>query len=184
MIWTNAKFPDIKLLFRRGLLPAAVRYQSIIIDGGTQSGVMQIMGESLAEENDSIRLIGVAPESKVSYAGKTGKDLAALDPNHTDFFLVEGADWGDETATIFKLAAGLATLEKEKKQRALPIAAVLVGGGTIAGQEILTAVRKGISVLVIRNSGGFADQAGRGLGTSEIISNQIECSRKSLPMAS
>jgi hypothetical protein len=144
----KAKFADIKLLLRRGLLPAVGRHQSIIIDGGTQSGIMQLMGEAVAEENDRIRLIGVAPEAKVSYPGKTGKDLAALDPNHTDFFLVESTDWGDETATLFKLAAGLAA----------PIAAVLAGGGPVASQEILTAVRKGIGVLIIRGSGGFADQ--------------------------
>jgi hypothetical protein len=151
----KTKFLDIKLLLRRGLLAAATKHQSIILDGGTQSGIMQLMGEAVAEENDKIQLVGIAPEAKVSFPGKTGTDLAPMDPNHTDFFLVEGADWGDETATIFKLAGALCKTDKDTN---LPTMAVLAGGGKIAGQEILTAVRKGISVLVIRNSGGFADE--------------------------
>src|SRR5207249_8282489 len=96
-------------LFSRGIARAAADAEALIIDGGTQAGVMQIMGQSIADRGRKSSLLGVAPAGKVSYPGApsvpASNDSAPLDPNHSHFVLVDGNEWGSETETLFELAA-------------------------------------------------------------------------------
>src|SRR5947208_4407994 len=48
-------------LFSRGIARAAADAEALIIDGGTQAGVMQIMGQSIADRGRKSSLLGVAP---------------------------------------------------------------------------------------------------------------------------
>jgi hypothetical protein len=56
-------------LFSRGIARAAADAEALIIDGGTQAGVMQIMGQSVIEGGRKSSLLGVAPAGKVTYPG-------------------------------------------------------------------------------------------------------------------
>ena len=47
-------------LFSRGIARAAADAEALIIDGGTQAGVMQIMGQSIADRGHKSSLLGVA----------------------------------------------------------------------------------------------------------------------------
>jgi len=138
-------------LLSRGIARAAADAEALIIDGGTEAGVMQIMGQSIADRGRKSSLLGVAPAGKVTYPGGppvTGNDSAPLDPNHSHFVLVDGKEWGSETETLFELAAAFK----------VPVLAILVNGGDIAEDELLQSVRRSWPVIVIEGSGRLADK--------------------------
>ena len=138
-------------LFSRGIARAAADAEALIIDGGTQAGVMQIMGQSIADRGRKSSLLGVAPAGKVTYPGGPSvpsNDSAPLDPNHSHFVLVDGNEWGSETETLFELAAAFN----------VPVLAILVNGGAIAKDELLQSVRRSWPVIVIEGSGRLADE--------------------------
>jgi hypothetical protein len=138
-------------LFSRGIARAAADAEALIIDGGTQAGVMQIMGQSIADRGRKSSLLGVAPAGKVTYPGGptvAGNESAPLDPNHSHFVLVDGNEWGSETETLFELAAAFH----------VPVLAILVNGGAIAKDELLQSVRRNWPVIVIEGSGRLADE--------------------------
>ncbi len=137
-------------LFSRGIARAAADAEAVIIDGGTQAGVMQIMGQSIADRGRKSSLLGVAAAGKVTYPGGpsvASNDSAPLDPNHSHFVLVDGKEWGSETETLFELAAAFN----------VPVLAILVNGGAIAKDELLQSVRRNWPVIVIEGSGRLAD---------------------------
>lgn len=120
-----------------------------VIDGGTQSGVMQLMGEALSGANSPITHIGVLP----AYAEAGPKGLHAedvMEPHHSCFVLVEGYMWGDEVETMYQLAAHLSAT--------VPSVTLLINGGAIALHEIEWNVRQGREVIVIAGSGRLADE--------------------------
>jgi hypothetical protein len=125
---------------------------ALIIDGGTQSGVMAMMGEAVARDGRRSHLLGIAPKGKITdpeIAGATAvADGAPLEANHSHFVLVESNEWGGETAKMLELARAFN----------VPIVAILVNGGAIAADEALQSVRNGWPLLVIEGSGRFADE--------------------------
>jgi hypothetical protein len=138
-------------LFSRGIARAAADAEALIIDGGTQAGVMQIMGQSVVDRGRKSSLLGVAPAGKVTYPGGPSvpsNDSAPLDPNHSHFVLVDGNEWGSETETLFELTAAFNK----------PVLAILVNGGAIAKDELLQSVRRNWPVIVIEGSGRLADE--------------------------
>jgi SLOG in TRPM, prokaryote len=139
-------------LFTSAVAPAAAEAGALVIDGGTQSGVMAMMGEALARDGRESQLLGIAPAGKVTYPGSPKDanigDGAPLEPNHSHFVLVESDEWGDETGTMFKLAEALN----------VAVVTMLINGGPIAENEALRGVRNGWPLLVVEGSGRFADE--------------------------
>jgi hypothetical protein len=139
-------------LFSDAIAPAAVELAALIIDGGTQSGVMAMVGEAVARCGRRYQLLGIAPAGKVTYPGGPAKgsiaDGAPLEPNHSHFVLVESNEWGGETEKMLELASSFNA----------PIVAILVNGGAIAADETLQSVRNGWPLVVIQGSGRFADE--------------------------
>ena len=146
--------PRLLQLFSRGIARAAGDGDALIIDGGTQAGVMALMGQAVTDRGKKTLLIGVAPSGKVTYPGGPAEgsieDGAALDPNHSHFVLVESNEWGAETETMFTLARAIS---KDK-----PVVTILAGGGDVARKEVLLSVREGWPVTIIEGSGGLADE--------------------------
>lgn len=142
-------------LFTEGLASVASALDALIIDGGTESGVMALMGQGVAQQRHKPILLGVAPEGRVSYPGKAGaeEETGPLDPNHSHFVLVETGEWGGETAMMYRLGQFLAG--------GRPSVAVLVNGGEIARNEILYNVRQQRPIIVIEGSGRLADDIAR-----------------------
>src|SRR5258708_26860426 len=120
--------PDQVRLFTRGIAQIAASARALIIDGGTQAGVMAIIGQAVAGQQRRPTLFGVAPAGSVAYPGKptrmSGGEGEPLDPNHSPFVLVETDEWGGETETMYELAEALST--------GRPSVAVLINGGPIA----------------------------------------------------
>ena len=140
-------------LFADGVAPVAAELGALIIDGGTQSGVMAMMGEAVAARPGTCQLLGIAPEGKIAHpqisgASAVSDDGAPLEPNHFHFVLVESNEWGGETGKMLELARAFNA----------PTVAILVNGGTIAADEALQSVRNGWPLLVIEGSGRFADE--------------------------
>ena len=143
--------PRLTQLFNRGVGRAALGARAVLADGGTQSGVMALLGEAVAGLDYRTPLVGVAPASLVS--GPQGPAGAtALEPHHSHFVLTPGTSWGDETSTLFGLVGELAGREQVR-----PAAVLLVGGGRVARTEVLQAVRLGLPVVVLTGTGGLAD---------------------------
>jgi hypothetical protein len=139
-------------LFIDAIGPVAAELGALVIDGGTQSGVMAMMGEAVAQDGRRFQLLGIAPKGKITHPEITGEtavsDGAPLEPNHSHFVLVESAEWGGETGKMLELARAFNA----------PTVAILVNGGAIAADEALQSVRNGWQLLVIDGSGRFADE--------------------------
>ena len=142
--------PRLTQLFGRGIARAAANLDAVIIDGGTRAGVMEMMGQGVADRGFKSPLIGVAPLGQVTYPGSTGAGKTPLDSNHSHFVLVEGKEWGSETSTIYQLVMEL--------RNKVPAAALLAGGGETTRNEALQAVRQNFTLIVVAGSGGLADE--------------------------
>ena len=140
-------------LCSRGIARAAANVFALIIDGGTQAGVMALVGQGVADRGRKTALVGVAPAGKVTYpdgpVDGNIADGAALDPNHSHFVLVESGEWGGETETMYAIAEALA--------QTIPVVTVLINGGSIARDEVLRSVRQGWPIIVVQGSGRLAD---------------------------
>ena len=148
----DSRKAHLATLFADGVTPVAAELGALIIDGGTQSGVMAILGEAVARHGRRSYLLGIAPKGKITdpeIAGATAvADGAPLEANHSHFVLVESNEWGGETTTMLELARAFNALT----------VAVLVNGGAIAADEALQSVRNGWPLLVVEGSGRFADE--------------------------
>lgn len=141
-------------LLGRGLANAAMETGALILDGGTRSGIMSLMGQGVAERRQRLQLVGVAPAERVTWPGGPSPDGPAartpLDEQHTHFVLVDSSTWGGESHTLYALAAALADGE--------PVTVVLANGGGVSKQEVLAAVRHGWPLVVLQGSGRLADE--------------------------
>lgn len=146
--------PRLTQLFSRGIAKAAIAAEALIIDGGTDTGVMTLMGQGVAARGNKSTLLGVAPTGKAIYPD--GPDLAdtpdaaQLEPNHSHFVLVESEEWGDERETMFALAGTMTKI--------VPVITLVIGGGKLTRQEILQSVRQGWQHIILEGSGGVADE--------------------------
>ena len=146
--------PKLTQLIGRGLIQAGQTAGAIFIDGGTDAGVMALIGRAAGAMAEPVTLIGVAPEALVQcpdiLPAEPADDRVALAPNHTRFVLTQGEAWGAETPVMFDLAQAIA----EKRS----VIVIMIGGGQVTLTEILHAVRRHWRVLIIEGSKGAADE--------------------------
>ncbi len=166
-------FGHLVPLFTLSIAALAASLGALIIDGGTQSGVMALTGQGVAAQPNQPTLLGIAPAHNVVYPGKTmdtintisalstlstidtinTNELSQLDPNHTHFVLVDSNRWGGETETMYELARHFSQQN--------PSVAVVANGGGIAKRELLYNVRQQRPVIIIEGSGRLADEVAR-----------------------
>jgi hypothetical protein len=147
----DSRKAHLATLFADGVAPVAAELDALIMDGGTQSGVMAMMGEAVARCAPRCELLGIAPAGKVTYPGNGQVAIEGstpLEPNHSHFVLVESEEWGGETGKMLELARAFNA----------PVVAMLVNGGAIAADEALQSVRNRWQLLVVEGSGRFADE--------------------------
>lgn len=146
--------PRLKQVFSRAVVRAANRSGAVILDGGTQSGIMELLGYGVSLSHEKPPLIGVAPAGLVSYPGSgngASAEPAPLEWNHSHFVLAEGNAWGDETPMLFQLAESLGRNDR-------PVIAVLVNGGSRTREEVLQTVRRGWPLVIVGGTGRLADE--------------------------
>lgn len=120
--------------------------QSVVIDGGTQAGIMTEIGKQRKRNRFSFPLIGVVFDSLLMQQDPQ----LILDPNHSHFFLIPGEDWGDESAWISKIATSVAGDKKS--------ITVLVNGGKISRTDVEYSLMENRPAFVMRGTGRLADE--------------------------
>jgi len=120
--------------------------QSVVIDGGTQAGIMTEIGKQRKRNGYSFPLIGVVFDNLIIKE----EPASILDPNHTHFFLIPGDNWGDESAWISKIATSVAGNHKS--------ITVLINGGNISRQDVEYSLLEKRPTFVIRGTGRLADE--------------------------
>jgi len=140
----------LRPLFRHALLPAIASVTGTVVDGGTDSGVMRMMGDALRGSGGRSPLVGVAAEGTVALPpAPVVEGVSALEPNHTHFVLVPGRSWGDESEWLALVAGVLAGPQ--------PSVTVLVNGGETAWRDVEASVAARRPVIVVDHSGRAAD---------------------------
>lgn len=149
---TQEYFTTLQRLFDEKIAPLAEKFQAYVVDGGTDAGVMQLMGKARLNSGGTFPLIGVAaigtvilPEIENTFA-----DAAPLEPNHTHFVLVPGNKWGDESPWIADVATILAD--------GAPSVTVLINGGGITLRDASNTIRVNRPLIVVAGSGRSADR--------------------------
>jgi len=118
---------------------------SVVIDGGTQAGIMTEIGKQRQENGYSFPLIGVVFDTLLIKE----EAQSILDPNHTHFFLIPGQDWGDESSWISRIATRVAAGRKS--------ITVLVNGGEISRTDVKHSLLENRPTFVMRGTGRMAD---------------------------
>lgn len=154
------KFPMRKAI--RIIARLAEETGAVVVDGGTQAGIMKEIGKQRKQNKFSFPLIGVVFDSLLM---KEEPD-SILDPNHTHFFLIPGEDWGDESAWISKIATAIAGDLKS--------VTILVNGGNISRTDVQYSLLENRTAVVMRGTGRMANEITLG---DQIIS--IDISEKS-----
>lgn len=131
------------------LVPTAERLGAVVIDGGTDTGVMALIGRARTAAGASFPLVGVAVEGLTRFPGRDAPDGSApLEPNHSHFVLVPGSSWGDEAAALSRLAAAVAPRRS---------ATVVLNGGELSQRDVGMSIEQGRPVVAVAGSGRFAD---------------------------
>lgn len=154
----------VEPLFREVLAPFAEQRGAIVIDGGTDSGVMQLIGR--VRGSSSFPLVGVVAAELAAESPNSESDAAPLEPNHSHFLFVPGTQWGDESPWLARFATVVAN--------GRPSATVLVNGGDVTLSDAEQSVGAGRRVIAVSGSGGTADAlaaAARGDATDRRVRN-------------
>jgi hypothetical protein len=149
----NSQMKDLRPLFVDTLAPLAGDLGTAVVDGGTDAGVMRLMGQARAETGGTFPLIGVVASGTVILPGADSQahpDKVPLEPHHTHFLLVPGCDWGDESLWIASIASALS--------HEAPSVTILVDGGEIALEDVERSVEHHRPVVVVANTGRAADR--------------------------
>jgi len=135
--------------------PAVDAWSAVVVDGGTDAGVMRMIGRARASAGAGFPLIGVAAIGTVRLpdAPASDEDATPLEPNHTHVVLVPGTKWGDETPWLAAVAGVIAGDR--------PSVTVVVNGGTITLSDAEASLAAGRPVIVLAGSGRTADDIAR-----------------------
>lgn len=142
---------QLQSLFQDVLAPLAERMGLVVIDGGTDAGVMKLIGQARAKIGGTFPLLGVAAIGTVVFPDRPAPsaDAAPLEPNHTHFLFVPGNRWGDESPWLAQIATALAGT--------IPSVTLLINGGKIAWMDVTYSVQAERQVIVMAGSGRTAD---------------------------
>lgn len=132
-----------------GVARAAAALDLVLVSGGTNCGVMALLGTACADLPQPPPLIGVLPSGMLAQRGP-----AILEPHHSHFLLVEGEDWGTESGWLSRLTVALTGGQH-------PCLGLLINGGRVARRDLTAALEQGLSVWVLQGSGRLADELAR-----------------------
>jgi len=149
---------SLEALLRQVVLPIVDELGGVVVDGGTDSGVMCATGRSRAAADFRFPLIGVAVAvTVIGGAAVVIDDAAEIEPNHGLVLLVPGSSWGDEVPWLSDVATVIA--------QDAPSVTILVNGGDIAYDDVAASHARGRPVLVLAGTGRTADAIAAAGGT-------------------
>lgn len=132
----------VELFFQQHLLPFAQTKNAVIIDGGTDSGVMGAIGRARYLTGADVPLIGVVARDVEGIR-------SMLEPHHTHFIFCPGSNWGNESEWIAAAASALAGSQ--------PSVGIVINGGQITWNDVGLNIHYGRPVLIAEGSGRTAD---------------------------
>ncbi len=143
--------------------------QAVILCGGTDMGVMAEVGRIRKQSQYKFPLIGIAPEKLVTWADGPhstkflwwGTQRWPLEPHYSNFILVPGDEFGDESPWIVDAATIFS-----KGHHALTI---LINGGEVSRKDIDLSLGMGRPVLALSRTGRLADELSREPNRNKLI---------------
>lgn len=145
-------YARLQSLFIEVLAPLAQGLNMTVVDGGTDAGLMKLIGEARKALGATFPLLGIAPTGLADFPNtpfSLAEDNCHLESNHTHFILVPGYEWGSESSWMAKTATIVAAGK--------PSMAVLANGGEITWKDALQNVKALRPVIVVAGSGRTAD---------------------------
>lgn len=141
----------LRSLFLTVLAALAESLNACVVDGGTDAGVMQMMGEARSQMGGTFPLIGVTCVGLATLPNQPppAEDACGLEPYHTHFILVPGSQWGDESAWMAQIGSVLSG--------GLPSVTILINGGEITWKDAAESVEAQRPIVAIAGSGRTAD---------------------------
>jgi len=159
---------QLQKAFADGLSSAAMSSKAWILTGGTDTGVMKMVGSAMQASSGQVPVIGIgawgttngrkmlqdARGIAVNYsADKANADGAPLNSSHTHFILVdsgrEGRDaWGTEIAARSRIEDHLSGTKR------VPLVQVVVQGGPGTMRSVASIACKHHPVIVMVDAGG------------------------------
>lgn len=137
-------------ILQERIIPALDLWRAAVVDGGTDSGIMRVMGRSRAAAGAHFPLVGVAAEGTVLLPGRApAADAAPLESGHTHVVLVPGEAWGDESPWLSRVATAIADGQ--------PSLTLVINGGEITYDDIDRSLQAGRPVVVVAGTGRTAD---------------------------
>ncbi len=149
---SKAAESGVRALVDAGVVPAVETVGPLVVDGGTDAGIMAIVGGAIAAAHVQVTVLGVAPARRVTWKDDTRSGMSgatSLEPHHTHFVLADSDAWGGETPLLFELVEAIADPSRT--------VALVAGGGAGTLREVASAVRRGIPVIALAGTGGIAD---------------------------
>jgi hypothetical protein len=162
---------------RLGIVPLMRDMKAIVIDGGTDSGVMRTIGRTFGEIAPECTLVGVAPAGRIQrqngqrqranraqgsflrncrlvqrWVEKSDGRVEPA-PNHNHIVLAAGNDWGCELDALIALI--------DRLSDASQVLVLVVGGGKHTRAELDRVYERGWPVLILVETGGHADRTYR-----------------------
>jgi hypothetical protein len=140
-----------------------------VICGGTDMGVMAEIGQVRWQNGYKFPLIGIAPEALVTWPGGPrstkflwwGTQRWGLAPYYSNFILVPGSEFGDESSWIVDTATILS-----KGHRSVTI---LINGGEVSRKDIELSLANGRPVIALSRTGRLADELSRQPNRDKLI---------------
>ncbi|PZV03631.1 MAG: hypothetical protein DCF32_13520 [Leptolyngbya sp.] len=150
----------LQTVFNQVFAPLAQSLGLTVLDGGTDTGVIHMMGQARHAIGGSFPLLGVVPQGKARLPSDRHHDDSRhdLEPNHTNFFLIPGDEWGSESPWLAELASQISVDR--------PALTVLVNGGQIALIDLKENLATGRPAIVLSGSGRLADSIAAATATS------------------
>jgi hypothetical protein len=149
---SETDFARLQRLFVEVLAPLAKDLGCYVVDGGTDAGVMKLMGNAREQNGSAFPLIGVSPIGLIQLpdAVNPPSQSATLEPHHTHFFFVARNNWGDESPWLANIATLLAG--------DYPSVTVLINGGAIALVDAKESTKVDRPIVAIAGTGRLADE--------------------------
>lgn len=141
------------------VLPAVESTGAAIVDGGTDAGVMRVVGMARSSRRASFALVGVVGAGMVEGEGSDASSGQPLEPNHTLFVVVPGTTWGDEAPWLFHTGEVIAGSR--------PVVTVLLNGGSVAWTEVEESLRRHQPLIAVGGTGRAADELALASGGHE-----------------
>jgi hypothetical protein len=148
---TEPEVDQLTQHLRAYVLPVIQGTRAVVVDGGTDSGVMRAIGRTRRDAAEPFPLVGVIPRGVLAADPGTDvtDDSVVLEPHHTDLVVVPGDSWGDEVPWLGRVASAVAGSRAS--------ATLLVNGGEIAYLDMADSLSRDRPVVVLAGSGRTAD---------------------------